>query len=120
VLKFDDNDVVGERFRGVESAVAEVEAVVVETETFDGSGNCVGVEIDGEVVDGDGNGSESGGKTVKDGGVEIGGEGRGISKISTTSECPLLKLYPIPPPKNILFVDDVDARQQRDSERVLQ
>jgi hypothetical protein len=38
------------------------------------------------------------------------GGGRGISKISTTSEYPL-ELYP--PPKNILFVDDVDASQQR-------
>jgi hypothetical protein len=35
-------------------------------------------------------------------------DGRGISKISTTSKYPL-ELYP--PPKNILFVDDVDARK---------
>jgi hypothetical protein len=39
------------------------------------------------------------------------GGGRGISKISTTLEY-LLELF-CPPPKNILFVDDVDARQQR-------
>jgi hypothetical protein len=37
-------------------------------------------------------------------------EGRGISKISITSEYPL-EVYP--PPKNILFVDDVDARSSR-------
>jgi hypothetical protein len=47
-----------------------------------------------------------------EGGVGVigaGGEGggSGISKISTTSESPL-ELRP--PPKNILFVDDVDAR----------
>jgi hypothetical protein len=34
------------------------------------------------------------------------GDDRGISKISTTSEYPLENF---PPPKNILFVDDVDA-----------
>jgi hypothetical protein len=32
-----------------------------------------------------------------------------ISKISTISEYPLFELHP--PPKNILFVDDVDASQ---------
>jgi hypothetical protein len=36
--------------------------------------------------------------------------------MSTTSKYPLSILNP--PPKNILFVDDVDARQQRGSERV--
>jgi hypothetical protein len=40
-------------------------------------------------------------------GIEGGGSGSGNSKISTTSENPL-ELFP--PPKNILFVDDVDAR----------
>jgi hypothetical protein len=41
------------------------------------------------------------------GGVVGGGrDGSGISKISTTLEYPL---EPNPPPKNILFVDDVDA-----------
>jgi hypothetical protein len=40
---------------------------------------------------------------------EGGGGGREISKISTTLEYPLLELFP--PPKNILFVDDVDARK---------
>jgi hypothetical protein len=38
------------------------------------------------------------------------GVGRGISKISTTSEYPLEFC---PPPKNILFVDDADARSSR-------
>jgi hypothetical protein len=40
---------------------------------------------------------------------ELGGSGggRGISKISTASE---IRLTLLPPPKNILFVDDVDAR----------
>ena len=41
-----------------------------------------------------------------DKGEKKGGGGRGISKISTTSEYPLEFN---PPPKNILFVDDVDA-----------
>jgi hypothetical protein len=36
--------------------------------------------------------------------------GRGISKISTTLESPLELL---PPPKNILFGDDVDASKKR-------
>jgi hypothetical protein len=45
------------------------------------------------------------GKSV--GGFEgKGGGGKEISKISTASEYPL---EPFPPPKNILFVDDVDA-----------
>jgi hypothetical protein len=42
--------------------------------------------------------------------AEGGGRGRGISKISTTSEYPM-KVNP--PPKNILFVDDVAASQKR-------
>jgi hypothetical protein len=42
--------------------------------------------------------------------IEIGVDGEsGISKISTTLEGPLVELYP--PPKNILFVDEVDASQ---------
>jgi hypothetical protein len=40
----------------------------------------------------------------------INGSERGISKISTTLEYPLPFC---PPPKNILFVDDVDARPIR-------
>jgi hypothetical protein len=48
------------------------------------------------------------GEVEDDSCIEVGGRfGRGISKISTTSEYPL-ELYP--PPKNILFVDDVDTR----------
>jgi hypothetical protein len=39
-----------------------------------------------------------------------GGGGRGISKISTILE---YKLPLYPPAKNILFVDDVDASQER-------
>jgi hypothetical protein len=50
-------------------------------------------------------GMENGDK--KDIGGGCGREGRGISKISTTLEPPTL----YPPPKNILFVDDVDARK---------
>jgi hypothetical protein len=61
------------------------------------------VETDGDVV------GEFDTETTE--GVEIdvfeAGNGR-ISKISTTSEYPL-ELF-CPPPKNILFVDDVDAR----------
>jgi hypothetical protein len=43
---------------------------------------------------------------------DVGNKGGGseISKISTTSEFPLEFN---PPPKNILFVDDVDASQSR-------
>jgi hypothetical protein len=41
--------------------------------------------------------------------VEGDGGGRGISKISTTSENSVLEFCP--PPKNILFVDFVDARK---------
>jgi hypothetical protein len=37
--------------------------------------------------------------------------GGGISKISTISKEGSLELYP--PPKNILFVDDVDASKSR-------
>jgi hypothetical protein len=44
-------------------------------------------------------------------GVFEGGGERGISKISTTSEAISEKFSP--PPKNILFVDDVDARKRR-------
>jgi hypothetical protein len=39
-------------------------------------------------------------------GMSVGEDGEKISKTSTTSECSL-ELYP--PPKNILFVDDVDT-----------
>jgi hypothetical protein len=44
----------------------------------------------------------------------IGGSGQFCpkQKISTTSEYPI-ELFP-PPPKNILFVDDVDASKLRD------
>jgi hypothetical protein len=69
--------------------------VEVESELLNGVGDCEGV---GGCVGGDVNGVVGGG----------GGGGGGISKISTTSEYPLEF---IPPPKKILFVDDVDASQ---------
>jgi hypothetical protein len=60
-------------------------------------GNCCGDVVEDVVVG-----------AIGEKGSEIGGGGgRGISKISPISEGPL-ELYP--PPKNILFVDDVDAR----------
>jgi hypothetical protein len=46
---------------------------------------------------------------IEEKGGEIGNDGRRISKISTLLEDPLELLYP--PPKNILFVDDVDASE---------
>jgi hypothetical protein len=50
--------------------------------------------------------------TLLDIGVEDERDKRGISKMSTTLEyCPLVLVAP--PPKNILFVDDVDARRER-------
>jgi hypothetical protein len=58
------------------------------------------VEFDGDIEFGvfDGIDVDAGGITG----------GRGISKISTTLDTPILVLFP--PPKNILFFDDVDAR----------
>jgi hypothetical protein len=128
VLEFDDNDVVGERNEVVvfvrvgdvsdddcEGVVVELDIVEVELDE--------GVEIGifeegegvgrGEVIGGFDGVGEVGCGVGEDGekgeGGEIGGGGggRGISKISTISEYPI---EPYPPPKNILFVDDVDAR----------
>jgi NifU-like protein involved in Fe-S cluster formation len=92
VLKFDDNDVLCERDD-------EIVVFVRVGDVFDESdcGDVVELLVVSEVeID-----------EVVDIGVFEGG-GRGISTISTTSEGPL-ELFP--PPKNILFVDDVDASQ---------
>jgi hypothetical protein len=91
VLEFDDNDVDCER---------DVEIVVFVRvgDVFDES-DCEGVVELVIVVE----------EIETDEGVEIGvfdEVERGISKISTISEYPF-ELFP--PPKNILFVDDVDA-----------
>jgi hypothetical protein len=107
VLEFGDNDVDCERvveivmFVRVGVAFDEVVVFVVFASVGDGFG-----EIDcGDVVE-----FVAGTFIVE--GVDIGmfgggGEGRGILKISTTSEYPLFELFP--PPKKILFVDDVDT-----------
>jgi hypothetical protein len=94
VLEFGDNDVDCERGD-------EVVLFVVFASVGDGFG-----EIDcGDVVE-----FVAGTFIVE--GVNIGmfgGGGRGISKISTTLEIPTIVLCP--PPKNILFFDDVDTSE---------
>jgi hypothetical protein len=93
VLEFDDNDVDCERDDEIVVFV-RVDDVFDESdcELDVGELDVVGVEIDGG-----------------------GGNRRVISKISTTSES-LFELF-CPPPKNSLFVDDVDTRKLRGSER---
>jgi hypothetical protein len=72
-----------------ESDCGDVEKLVVDED--------VGIDVIGEV------------------GAVGGRFGRGISKISTTLEYPLFVYWP--PPKNILFLDDVDASSERGWER---
>jgi hypothetical protein len=95
VLKFDDNDV---NWESDDEFVMFVKVGDVFDETV--CGDVVELDSVGDV-----------GEVEIDEGVEIGvlvGGGSGISKISTTSE-DVLEFSP--PPKNILFVDDVDARK---------
>jgi hypothetical protein len=91
-----------EGFEVVDEVKGGVDGVIGDEEGGDVDGDDVVEEggVDGE----EGDGGEEG---VVGEEVDVGGGCGGISKISTTSEYPLLEFRP--PPKNILFVDDVDA-----------
>jgi hypothetical protein len=117
VLEFDDNDVDCETddeivvFVRVDDAVDESVCEVVGVEFDEGELEIgekfvveeVRVDVSVGVMIGVFGGSDVGVE------IEVGEvESSGISKISTTSEY-LLALCP--PPKNILFIDDVDANQ---------
>jgi hypothetical protein len=104
VLEFDDNDVDCER---VDEIVVFVRVGVV----FDEIDCGTVVEVDNveEVEIGEIGVIDDGMRSVDNGVFDEEG-GNGISKISTISEYPL-ELFP--PPKNILFIDDVDASPTR-------